>query len=127
MLAYDFQPRFRQPILDDLKTSTIRRERNRGHAKIGDTLQLYTGMRTRACEMICEAECISSLTITLFIGPESEPGFTLNHVLYTLNGDIDALVRSEGFASWIELQAFFVLKYGPHDFTGRRIAWRRKS
>lgn len=44
-------------ILDKSKTHTIRRRRKRP-TKAKDTLMLYTGMRTKNCELICVTECV---------------------------------------------------------------------
>ena len=48
MVAYSFKRRFREPILAGSKQQTIRADRKR-HARRGEALQLYTGMRTTQC------------------------------------------------------------------------------
>jgi hypothetical protein len=46
VVAYSFRQQFRPPILAGTKRQTIRADRKR-HARPGEQLQLYTGMRTR--------------------------------------------------------------------------------
>lgn len=59
MVAYSFNARFELPIVTLRKTGTIRNVGKRRHAKPGETLQLYTGMRTRACRLLATAVCSS--------------------------------------------------------------------
>lgn len=47
MVAYSFQKRFVEPIRSGRKRQTIRADRKR-HARPGEVLQLYSGMRTNA-------------------------------------------------------------------------------
>jgi len=56
MVAYSFKAQFREPILAGTKRQTIRADRKR-HARLGEALQLYTGMRTRQCKLIGRATC----------------------------------------------------------------------
>lgn len=51
MVAYSFNRRFVQAIESGIKSQTIRAPRRR-HARPGERLQLYTGMRTKACRLI---------------------------------------------------------------------------
>ena len=53
MVAYNFQKQFADAVERGEKRQTIRAPRRDGrHAKVGDKLQLYTGMRTKQCGMI---------------------------------------------------------------------------
>ena len=52
MVAYSLKPRFIPPILSGAKRQTIRAISRRRHAIPGETLQLYTGMRTKQCRLI---------------------------------------------------------------------------
>lgn len=51
MVAYSFQPIFAPVIVSGEKGQTIRAPRKR-HARAGEALQLYSGMRTRHCVKI---------------------------------------------------------------------------
>jgi hypothetical protein len=70
MVACSFKKRFVDPIRVGLsrvslsfdcppKRQTIRAIGKRRHARPGETLQLYTAMRTKQCELIGEAPCSS--------------------------------------------------------------------
>ncbi|MCP3969987.1 MAG: hypothetical protein GY717_06670 [Rhodobacteraceae bacterium] len=57
MVAYDFQAWLAPAVSSGQKTTTIRapRKDNR-HAKPGDRLQLFTGMRTKACRKLVDPD-----------------------------------------------------------------------
>lgn len=59
MSAYSFQERFIPFLLDGSKDHTVRKKRigRSRHARPGETLQLYYGMRTKYCTKIGEATC----------------------------------------------------------------------
>lgn len=69
MVAYSFKKRFVDPIRVGLssvslsfdcqpKRQTIRSIGKRRHARPGETLQLYTAMRTKQCRKIGDARCM---------------------------------------------------------------------
>lgn len=122
MVAYSFRPRFVEPIQAGTKRQTIRAERKR-HARPGEALQLYTGMRTRHCELIGRAICERVFPVTLLFGDEAEyegiiaPGFGFA-------GGLDGFARLDGFADWKELRAFWREHHpGIDEFTGVLISW----
>jgi hypothetical protein len=51
MVAYSFKSFFAPQIIAGLKCQTVRADRRR-HARPGEAVQLYTGMRTRACHKL---------------------------------------------------------------------------
>jgi hypothetical protein len=53
MVAYGFKWQFASPIRDGIKRHTIRLPRKR-HARPGEALQLYVGMRTKSCFKIMD-------------------------------------------------------------------------
>ena len=55
MVAFNFQSRFVQDILHGTKQTTIRQTKR---CNVGDTMQLYTGQRTKYCEKIADTTCI---------------------------------------------------------------------
>jgi hypothetical protein len=68
MPAYNFQKQFVPMILDGSKHHTVRPRRKRPTVP-GDKLMLYTGMRTKQCELIAISQCASVVPIQIF--PES--------------------------------------------------------
>lgn len=57
-----FKERFKQPILDGTKKFTIR-ERRKIESKIGETLYMYTGLRTSECEKITDKHKLVSIQL----------------------------------------------------------------
>lgn len=59
MVAYSFMTQFQQPILQGTKQHTLRAPRSgrARHARVGDELQLYVGLRTKACRRLGIAHC----------------------------------------------------------------------
>lgn len=70
MVAYNFQSRFAGPIKRGEKSHTIRKNGKRRHARPGEPLQLYTGMRTKSCKKIIVKDpvCVFCKTIRIYIG-----------------------------------------------------------
>lgn len=135
MVAYSFQPRFVGPILLGTKRQTIRGHRRR-HARPGEALQLYTGMRTKACRKILVEDpvCESVTPIRLTFHRQNGP--------YTWWLDDKRLNKSEmhqlaladgftgehsGFAAR-DMSDFWFERHGAAgddlDFEGVLIRWR---
>lgn len=123
MVAYSFQRQFVAPILAGRKRHTIRAERTGRcqHAKLGDKLQLYTGMRTRHCKLIGRAVCQGRqpVRIDLVADIVALPGRFREG-----RGALDAFAMSDGFADWDELKAFWREQHpGVTLFSGSLITW----
>lgn len=123
MVAYSFQKRFAPPILAGDKRQTIRGERLR-HARPGEVLQLYTGLRTKYCRLIGTATCQLESAISI--------QFAASRIVYAFGagvttvfpGGLDAFARSDGFADWDDMRAFWTKNHhGLSVFTGRLIRW----
>lgn len=122
MVAYSFKERFVDAILAGNKRQTIRADRRR-HARPGETLQLYCGMRTRNCRLIGRAHCTSIEPVRIIFDedPEGE-GIVLPGFGYA--GGLDQFAREDGFASWAELKAFWREHHAGVDrFEGVLIRW----
>jgi hypothetical protein len=118
MVAYSFMKSFADKVESGVKPHTIRDDNhNDRHAKVGNDLQLYTGMRTKNCRKLRDAKCVGVYPIDI-ICP---------HVFISVSGDwkpltqwhIRELAILDGFES---VEAFF------DYFKERRdrvlIAWR---
>lgn len=130
MTAYSFQRRFVEPIRSETKGGTIRSTRRSsnplrpgGHALPGETLQLYTGMRTKLCELICYAVCMDVEPIVLnfkrdwiAIGGASRP----HSMRVSTVPSLDTFARFDGFENWREMSLFW-----DHvtSFQGWHIRW----
>ena len=120
MVAYSFKKQFSPYILNGSKAQTIRAERKR-HARPEETLQLYTGMRTKHCRLIGTATCRRVEPITI--------DFPLNTVLIgkaVLMGwrDLDGLAHRDGFDGWLSMRAFWHDNHPAASvFSGVLIRW----
>lgn len=109
MVAYSFQKQFEKPIVDGLKPHTLRNERKR-HARPGEEVQLYVGMRTKHCRLLGRATCkaITPIRIdfkrcAIRIGARG-----------TIHGiqRLDAFAVTDGFADWAGMRAFWMKEHG---------------
>jgi len=123
MVAYSFKKQFVAPILLGTKCQTIRANGKRRHARPGDALQLYTGMRTKQCRKIGDAMCRSyeliSINVELWaISTGVFPKFT------AWPEWLDDFARRDGFADRFEMRDFWLKAHGPGLFQGVLIRWQ---
>lgn len=118
MPALNFQARFAPLVESGEKRQTIRAMRKDGRdPKPGDTLYLYTGMRTKACWKFGEARCKSVERIQIRvanIAVGDRPGST--------GSQCDAVAVADGFADFGEMLAWFEKTHGL-PFEGLLIRW----
>ncbi|TGP22354.1 MULTISPECIES: hypothetical protein [unclassified Mesorhizobium] len=120
MVAYSFKPRFVEPIRTGTKRQTIRADRKR-HARAGEQLQLYTGMRTKHCQLIGRSECLSVWPVTLIL---REVHSVVLDGFRGIYGDLDGFARADGFKDWAELAGFWSANHpGVEIFDGVLIRW----
>lgn len=94
MVAYSFNKGFVAPIRAGTKRQTIRLPRKR-HARPGEELQLFTGMRTKHCELIGRATCTGVHEVRLdFAAGTVEIDAVL---VLTQPEDLDEFARRDGF------------------------------
>lgn len=117
MPALSFQPRFVQPILDGVKDQTIRAPR-KVPIRPGQTLHLFTGMRTKQCRRIATVTCTAVLSVTI------------RPFLYSVDAIVDGqevhlteFARRDGFGSWAEMCDFWQDTHGALAFTGHVYRW----
>ena len=118
MPALNFQKQFVDPIKCGDKSQTIRSTR-KNPIKKGDTLYLYTGMRTKSCEKIGVVLCKDVLNFKIQgdgLGCEIEqtPVYYMDH--------LNRIATEDGFEDWIEMVHWFVDTHGL-PFKGNIIYW----
>lgn len=120
MVAYSFKKQFGPPILAGTKAQTIRADRKR-HARPGEELQLYTGMRTRQCRLIARVPCIAVSPCRIDV--QAHLVFANDNWARTAR-DLDAFAIRDGFRSWDEMVAFWRAQHSAiTDFRGVLIQW----
>jgi hypothetical protein len=123
MVAYSFQRRFAEPILDGRKGGTIRADRRR-HARPGEELQLYTGMRTKQCRLITRMICLAVDPITInFVA--CNVGYIIIRGTRCLERptELDAFAAFDGFQNFAEMAKFWAETHAADKFHGWHIRW----
>jgi len=121
MVAYSFNRRFVGHIRSGAKTQTVRAERKR-HARQGEALQLYTGMRTSNCKLIGRATCAGVEPIR-FDFDAQEVTIGGNPPMVEL-GDLDAFAQRDGFDDFRGLVEFWREHHsGVQQWEGVLIRW----
>lgn len=125
MVAYSFQRRFIDPIVSGSKLQTIRSKGKRTHARPGNMLQLYFGLRTKhAVKIIDDATCTRADRIrinfglrTIVIGPDGGP-------IIQGRFDLDRFADLDGFEDWEDLSTFWK-EWHPEQpfFDGMMVGW----
>jgi hypothetical protein len=145
MVAYSFKPRFVVPIRAGLgldappiplvrpKRQTIRAIGKRRHARPGEQLQLYQGMRTRDCFLIGEARCVNVVGVRVHVNGGRitiAPGTRDEHA-FDKAAQLDAFAQRDGFDDWSEMQEFWREEHGHlaqlGPFVGLLILWEPKT
>ena len=124
MVVYNFQRRFADPIAAGTKTHTIRRNGKRRHARPGEELQLYTGLRTKAAAKIIVPDpvCIDALTIAIDVREDTIASIAIKGFPIQ---ELENFAKSDGFLHLKEMHEFFLRMHGPGVFHGTLIEWRR--
>lgn len=141
MVSYSFKRRFVNPICVGLgfdaepewagttfvpkfiapKRQTIRADRKR-HARPGEELQLYCGMRTKGCFLIGRARCASVHKVKLdFSGLVA-----IDREAFQKQNLLDDFARSDGFRDFEEMREFWRNEHGQPKFEGVLIRWEPK-
>lgn len=151
MVAYSFKQQFIGPIRAGLgiehlnergkivipgpkpKRQTIRAIGKRRHARPGEVLQLYYGMRTRQCMSIGVARCMSVEGVLLkwsewqsfrtYDIMEREPGVWRRVGNTREVADREKFATDDGFADFSEMSMFWMENHGPSTFVGVLIKW----
>lgn len=130
MVAYSFKSSFAGPILAGTKTQTIRNPRKR-HARPGEALQLYTGMRTRACKLLMVTTCLAIHEVRLDFA-NGEVGLD-DAVILSGAQFLNEFATSDGFgrggalragmSPWDHMARWWAVTHGQDVFRGVLIKW----
>ncbi len=154
MVAYSYKARFVAPVRVGLglpalaehlemggyhpgqiirpKGQTIRAKGKRRHARPGETLQHYHGMRSSKCFKIGEAECVAASDIRLHIRSEIVEirSQTSSSQLIDKAAALDSFAQADGFADWADMREFWREEHGDltrlGPFVGVLVEWKAK-
>lgn len=122
MPALSFKKQFAAKVESGEKRQTIRAMR-KDHRDVapGQTLHLYTGMRTKACRKLGEATCTTSEPIG--IGTDGMVLLGCDEGIRKLTGpEVEDLARADGFDRVDDFLNFFQTTHGL-PFYGMLIQW----
>ena len=120
MVAYSFQRRFVPLIRAGVKLQTIRAERER-HARPGERLQLFTGMRTAHCMKIMhDPVCTMVLPCRISFASGRIARIETGQVPVR---DLDHFAVLDGFADIDDMTHFWLERHGTKAFQGVVIEW----
>lgn len=152
MVAYSFKRHFVGPIkagldpaskdggavyvgstLHNPKRQTIRAVGRRRHARPGEILQLYCGLRSKQAFLIGRAKCteVRDIVITFENGRDgvaiggTEAAHGRQRYAFYHRGALDSFARRDGFDSWAEMRKFWEAEHAPLPKTwiGVMIEW----
>jgi hypothetical protein len=130
MVAYSFAPQFVDAIRNGTKCQTIRPIGKRRHARPGEPVQLYTGMRTAKCSKIVETDpiCTGCHKIAIEIVQAKPTAQNIAHEITEILIDGQAVDESDiawadGFDDVDEMAKWFGDQYGVGTFVGVMITW----
>jgi hypothetical protein len=119
MVAFSFRAQFADLVRSRVKRQTVRASQR---AKPGDRIQLYTGMRTKACEKLVADDPVCTVVDYCAL----RPGYiTLGNK--ALHPDADDFARADGFADYKAMLAWFEETYGSPYFVGFVHKWEWPS
>lgn len=138
MVAYSFKPSFVLPISNGTKRQTIRLPRKR-HARPGEDVQLFMGMRTRYCrKIIPDPVCVGVDEVRPDLrgadrrDPESFRDALQVNGIPVLGEEADAYARGDGFEGvlWVKpfahMVRWWLLTHGTVLFEGVAIRWETR-
>lgn len=107
---------------EKVKTQTIRKRGARAY-KVGDTLQIYCGQRTVACEKLGEAVCTEVRQISITPAQRAVSLECRGLLMPLFEDEIERLALADGFNDVNEFFAFFQEECEGRSFAGQLIRW----
>lgn len=121
MSAYNFTKQFAGLVESGQKRQTIRAYGKRKHADAGERIQLYTGMRTRACRKLVDPDpiCLARLDVEI---RRYKSGKRTLRTTGTGALDLGDVAQADGFKNMDELIDWIESAYGL-PFDGVLLRW----
>lgn len=123
----NFMPRFADAVQLGKKRQTIRKRGKLKPPRIGDSLMLYSGLRTKQCRRLRGAVCVDVQQISISCAQRQVqmPRELINGVMawHLLDADeVEALAMADGFSGSEEFFVWFSAMHGD-TFSGYLIRW----
>ncbi|MEM1370595.1 MAG: hypothetical protein AAGG72_00045 [Pseudomonadota bacterium] len=127
MPALNFQAQFADDVADGTKQQSIRAPRRDGrvHCKVGDTLKLYTGMRTKSCRLLGEGRVTGVRDVRIEGVEMWLNGLRLPTHIYSrdqLEPTDNEFAQADGFEDFMDMRDWFSEHHGL-PFEGVCIEW----
>ncbi|TCT34617.1 hypothetical protein [Martelella mediterranea] len=127
MPALNVQERFADDVEFGIKLQTVRapRKDGRAHCKVGDTLKLYTGMRTKKCRLLRTATVTGIASVRIEGTSMQVNGHYLPSAIYDRDQveiTDNEFAEADGFKSFMEMADWFAENHGL-PFEGVVIYW----
>lgn len=137
MAILSFKKRFAGNVRNGRKRQTIRGFR-KYPIRPGETLYLYTALRTKYAKKLREVTCESVHNIfilfngkKIFVFEQSDTGFR-HPAIYNSDAALDAFAKADGFKDFEDMRAFWIAEHGVkkgnrkvilRPFKGTLIKW----
>ena len=122
MTAYSFKARFAEPIEQRHKRQTIRADRKR-HARPGERIQLYVGMRTKHCrKIIPDPVCVAIHAVKIVYSEKQIYAISVDGIELGYTA-MEEFARSDGFDNLHSMCEFWNKEHGGYQFEGVIIKW----
>lgn len=133
MVAYSFAPQFVEQVSTLRKRQTVRSWRKR-HARPGEPIQLYTGMRTKSCEKLVRPDpvCASVELIRIHLDSRSSDLLVSIEIegVRLSDAEIEEFAVADGFGGALadgfarrRMGEFWVKHHSWNAFEGVLIKW----
>lgn len=128
MVAYSFKKGFIEPIQSGRKQQTVRHQGGKRHARPGEPIQIYTGMRTKACRKIISPDPICTRVDEIRIDVEGMAKGDLDECV-KINGiplsneELCSFCLADGFDNVTAFVRFWGITHGCKPFEGVIVHW----
>lgn len=131
MAILSFKKRFAGKVRNGRKRQTIRGFR-KYPIKAGETLYLYTALRTKYAEKLRVVTCKSTEIIHIFFNNSKQIILPEHEQTMDTDAELNAFAKADGFKDFEDMRAFWIAEHGVkkgkrkvilRPFTGTLIKW----
>ncbi|MEO8684921.1 MAG: ASCH domain-containing protein [Devosia sp.] len=126
MVAYNFKSAFHGAIIFGAKRQTVRHAGKKRHARPGERVQIYKGLRTKdAAKLIPDPVCKRIDAIMIVVGrehPNDIGAIEINGIPLDA-AEAEDFARRDGFGNLAQFGRFWRVTHGAGRFEGVVIVW----